>query len=146
MVRLLGVFACAVFLTMAGVGCAGSSPESTSTTAEADSARRTLPDSTQRTPSPGTARVRARVDSCSSTASPPTCQIEVLEVLAYGMATPTIGTPQSMTVQMPNPGEENDGPQLRSGEEYMLVLGRGQKPQFEDAAASGPSWAIVDVQ
>jgi hypothetical protein len=69
-----------------------------------------------------------------------------MEVLAYGMTTPTIGTPQSMTVQMPNFGEEDDSPQLRSGEEHTLVLGHGQEPQFEDDAASRPSWAIVGVQ
>lgn len=68
-----------------------------------------------------------------------------MEVLAYGMATPPIGTPQSMTVQMPTSDEEDSRLQVRRGKESELTL-RNLRLRGRGDADGLPAWEILEAQ
>jgi hypothetical protein len=137
--------ACATALVTVSLGCTGPTPESGGSAVASDQRRR--PDSVRNPLPPGTARVRARVASCSTEAVPPTCRLSVTEVLAYGMSTPTISTPTSIDVRAPRSGETTGASErpVRPGETFTFVL-RHERAFNLGEDAGRPSWKIVEAE
>lgn len=134
---------CAAALATVGLGCTGSTPESGGSAVPSD--RRGRPDSVRNPLPPGTVRARARVESCSTETVPPTCRFRVTEVLAYGMSTPTIGTPTSIDVRVPRAEGATGASErpVRPGEASTFVL-RHERPLNLGGGAQ-PSWRVVEV-
>lgn len=137
--------ACTTALVIVGLGCTG--PPSKS-----DAETSTAPDQQERSDSsrmsPGTVRVQAGVESCSTEAVPPTCRLDVTKVLGYGMSTPTISTPTAINVKTPR-SEETTGESkrpVRPGRQLTLVLRHEQSIDLGEDSGARPSWQIVEVE
>jgi hypothetical protein len=92
--------------------------------------------------------VRASVDSCSVEAKPPTCRLQIVSVLAYGMATPTLAAGRSIEVRAPVlQSEQGPGRQpARSGTAFTVVLRHEETPRFGDRADTRPAWEVIDLR
>ncbi len=142
------IFSCALLFMLTGGGCTGPSSGSPATADEPKSDQRMVQDSIRNTPPPGTVRVRARVDSCTTGATPPTCRLTLSTVLAYGMSTPTLGTRRSIEVRAPilQSRQATDDRQIRSGQEFRFLLRHREQPRLGDTSGPGTVWRIVEVR
>lgn len=144
-VRSIFAVACTTALVIVGLGCTGPPSKSDAETSTAQDQQERSDSSRM---SPGTVRIQAGVESCSTEAVPPTCRLNVTKVLGYGMSTPTVSTPTSIDVRTPRSEETMEGSErpVRPGRQLTLVLRHEQTIDREEDAGGRPSWQIVEVE
>lgn len=115
---------------------------STDTTRSPLDMRGTLPP----TPAPGTAHVRAVVDTCE----PPkgdaamTCRVRIDEVLGYGPATPVLGTGEREVTLPPYVAEQWSAERLSASGPVQIVLRAPGDRRVPDAPTEDTSDAPTD--
>ena len=132
-------------------------------TAQTTSENQTSPEEETTTPAPGTARVRAKIDSCSGHQERQVCHLLVETVVAYGMSTPPLGSGQKLRVEVPKRLSEAVGKLDRSGPLPATLRFQGQPTpsvgsppsdtSSEDADSGRsdgswedvPDWTLVEV-
>lgn len=148
----------AVFALVAlGAGCSGprtngGGPETASasdtpsasdtTEATADSVR-VEPDPA---PPPQTVRLRGGVLACHD-GEPPTCDIRVDEVVAYGMSTPPVAPGTRIVSVRPVVLREQSLDELSGRDDVLLMLQHaGETKQLGGEDTAAPDWALIEIR
>jgi len=130
--------------------CRTNGPDTTRTDAAGDTAV-AQPDSSiaPTAPPPGTAHVRAEIQSCTTETHPARCQIHVDEVLAYGSSTPPLSAGDHTVRLSPSVLNDRDAAALDgTGPRSILLRHAGDRPDLggDDADENRPAWTLQSVE
>jgi len=100
----------------------------------------TIEDTISNTPAPGMVRVLAEINTCDLQAETPTCELNIQEVLAYGMSSPTLSAGTTLAVAVAG----QSGAELQSSDTQFEMTLNSLLPR--PSSVEGPEWELREVE